>query len=510
MRKINQRKAGALLSYVNLGLGCIVPLLYTPIMLRILGQEEYGLYGLANSVISYLSLLNFGMGSAIVRYVSKYRADGDTEGVRGIVGLFLLIYGALALVTCGVGVALAGKADVLFDQGLTATEIVRLRRLMLVMAASTAVSLPISVFSSIISAYEQFVFSKSYAIFGTILAPVMNLIVLYCGFASVGMAACGLVIQVVNGVVYMAFCAGRLHLMPSFRNMPFGLLKEIWVFSFFVFLSSIVDMLYWATDKVLIGAMVGSAAVAVYNVGGTFTAMLQGMSQAISNMFTPKVMMMARQGATAEETSRLMTRIGRLQFYIVSFLLSGYVVFGQRFILFWAGAGYEDAYYIALLTMVPLAVPLIQSIAYSTIVAQNRHQFRAIVYALIAVANVVSTWLVLPYYGIIGAAVCTAAAYTLGNGVIMNIFYSKKIGLDIGTFWKNIGRIGIVPGAAAAAGWYIMNVVLSGDSMKVFLAGVLVYSVVFWALSWFISMNRYEKDLFGGMARQLARIVRRK
>ncbi|MCI5868277.1 MAG: hypothetical protein MR224_02015 [Dorea sp.] len=72
MKDRNELKAGALLSYVNLGFSCIIPLLYTPIMLSILGQSEYGLYSLSNSVISYLSLLNFGMGTAVTRYITKF------------------------------------------------------------------------------------------------------------------------------------------------------------------------------------------------------------------------------------------------------------------------------------------------------------------------------------------------------------------------------------------------------------------------------------------------------
>ena len=71
MNKGNQLKAGALLSYVNLAISTVIPFLYTPIILKILGQAEYGLYSLANSIIGYLSLLTLGMGGAIGRYYMK-------------------------------------------------------------------------------------------------------------------------------------------------------------------------------------------------------------------------------------------------------------------------------------------------------------------------------------------------------------------------------------------------------------------------------------------------------
>ena len=55
---INQLKAGALLSYVLLGLNTLIGLLYTPFLLRMLGKSEYGLYSLAASVIAYLTVLD--------------------------------------------------------------------------------------------------------------------------------------------------------------------------------------------------------------------------------------------------------------------------------------------------------------------------------------------------------------------------------------------------------------------------------------------------------------------
>ena len=56
MKKINQLKAGTILTYINLGLGTVIPLLYTPIMLRILGQSEYGVNSLATSITGYLTI----------------------------------------------------------------------------------------------------------------------------------------------------------------------------------------------------------------------------------------------------------------------------------------------------------------------------------------------------------------------------------------------------------------------------------------------------------------------
>ena len=93
--KRDEIKAGALLSYLNLLIGNLIPFIYTPIMLRMLGQAEHGIYGIAQSVMGYIGLLNFGIGGSIIRYLAKYRAEGDLDGEQRVFGLFIKIYSVI-------------------------------------------------------------------------------------------------------------------------------------------------------------------------------------------------------------------------------------------------------------------------------------------------------------------------------------------------------------------------------------------------------------------------------
>lgn len=109
-------------------------------MLKMLGQSEYGLYSLSNSIISYLSILNFGMGSAVVRYITVASAEENKDKVERTMGLFLKIYGALALLVLIVGGVITIFVDSLFAKGLSVEEINKLRILMIIMSVSTAIS----------------------------------------------------------------------------------------------------------------------------------------------------------------------------------------------------------------------------------------------------------------------------------------------------------------------------------------------------------------------------------
>lgn len=491
--KTNQLKTGAILSYLNLLIGNIIPFIYTPIMLRLLGQAEYGIYGIAQSIMGYIQLLNFGIGGSIVRYLSKYRAEEDVEGERRIFGLFIKIYTVIGVMILIVGTIFSNHLN-FFGRSLTADEMILLRKLVLLMTINSAFFLPFNVYSSVIIAHEQFVFSKLAAMISGIAAPVLNLSLLFLGLGSVGLVVSSTILNFVTYIIYVYYVHRRLHISPSFRKAEPGLLKEILGFSIFIFIANIVDILYWSTDKLIIGWAIGSVATAVYNIGATFNGYVTSLSTAISGLLMPKVTSMAVKDTPKEEFTDLFIKIGRLQFIIISFIVSAFVAFGRQFIMLWAGEGYEQAYYVALLTMLPVTVPLIQNTGLNILYALNKHKFRSLVYACVAGMNVILTFILVENYGIIGAAIATCIAYVIGNIIIMNWYYHKKIGLNIPLFWKNILRmcpVMIVMGSV----WCILLEVIAVSNWAVFFGLAVAYSAMYFVLAYLFMMNDYEKSI---------------
>ena len=490
--KQNQLKAGAVISYFNLLIGNIIPFIYTPIMLRLLGQAEYGLYGIAHSIMGYIGLLNFGIGGTIVRYLSKYRTEGDREQEARTAGLFIKIYSVVCALVLIAGFAFTANVE-LYSRSLSAQEVETLRILVALMTLNTALFLPFSVFSSIIIAYERYVFSKLIGMLSTIATPILNIVLLYCGFGSVGLVVVATVLNFVTYGLYTTYALFRLKVRPSFRKAEQGLLKEILKFSSFVFLASIVDALYWTTDKLIIGWAKGTKDTAVYNVGATFNTYVTGLSSAISGLLVPKLTQMVVQDVAKEEFTRIFVKVGRLQFIIISYIITAFVAFGRQFISLWAGPEYSRSYYVALLTMLPVAIPLIQNTGVNILYALNKHQFRSIVYACIAVLNVVLTFWWVESYGIVGAAMATCIAYVIGNILIINWYYHKKIGIDIPLFWKNILKMSPVMIIVGIAAWFALDA-LTIDTWLVFFAVAALYTVIYFVLAYCFMMNQYERD----------------
>ena len=494
--KRDEIKAGALLSYLNLLIGNLIPFIYTPIMLRMLGQAEYGIYGIAQSVMGYIGLLNFGIGGSIIRYLAKYRAEGDLDGEQRVFGLFIKIYSVIGAAILLVGTFCSFHLG-FYGRSLMPDELLLLERLVRLMTLNTAIFMPFNVFSSMILAHERFIFSKTASLITSVVSPCLNLVLLFLGFGSIGLVLSATVLNFVTYAIYTVYVIRRLHIRPCFQRVGGGLLGEIIRFSLFVFLANIVDILFWSTDKLIIGWAVGAVATAVYNIGATFNTYITSLSTAISGVLMPKVTKMAVEDTPPSEFTALFIKVGRLQFLLISFIASAFVAFGRQFIALWAGAGYEDAYYVALLVMIPVTVPLIQNTGLNILYAMNKHQFRSVVYLCIAVLNVGLTFWWVEEYGIIGAAMATCIAYVVGNILIINWYYYKKIGIDIPLFWKNILHMCPVMLVMGTAGWFILDALLISNWL-IFFALATAYTLIYWVLAYFFMMNDYERAFIKG------------
>ena len=137
----------------------------------------------------------------------------------------------------------------------------------------------------------------------------------------------------------------------------------------------------------MFGVFKGAAVVAVYAVAIHFQAIFMVFSTAISGVFLPKVTAMVTKENYEKAISDLFIRTGRIQYIIMAFILTGFIVFGKSFICLWAGEDYMDAYWIALCFFIPLIVPYIQNLGITILQARNQMKFRSLLYVIKAVSR---------------------------------------------------------------------------------------------------------------------------
>lgn len=502
---MSQLKWGVLLSYLTMGLSILVSLAYTPVMLRLLGQDEWGLYQLVASVVGYLSLLSFGFGGAYIRFYSRAATSEDEGAVARVNGLFLVVFLAIGAIALVAGTTLALNARLILGDKLTAQQIDTARTLIGLMTLTVAISFPASVFSSFVIARERFVFQRILDLIRVLGTPLLALVALVIGYRSVGMAAAAAFVAAAIAIANLAYCVGRIQMHFSFREFDVLLMREIAIFSSFIFINMLVDQVNWNVDKLILGRINGAAEVAVYALAAQLNGYYVSLSGAVSSVFIPRVHRAVAQSSGSYELTRLLARVGRIQFMVLALIASGIVVFGRPFIAQWAGPAFVGAYQIALLLIIPATVPLIQNLGIEIQRAKNMHQFRSWLYVAIAALNIAVSIRLAEKYGGVGAALGTAGALLLGNGVVMNWYYAKRVGLDMGYFWREILRFtpALIP--VALLGASISHYVGLESIWDLVVWGV-VFAATYCASMWFLGMNEAERVM---VRRPIVRILLR-
>lgn len=498
---VNQLKAGVVLNYVVIILNTVVGLLYTPYMLRMMGQSEYGLYSLVASVIAYLTVLDLGFGNAIVRYTAKFRAEKKTEEQYEMFGMFFLLYLVIGIIAFGIGLGLYFNVGTLFGDTMTAVELGRARIMMLLLVANLAFTFPMSIWGSIIQAYEDFVFQKSLNIFRIILNTAVMICLLHFGYKAVAMVVVQTIFNVLTLVLNFIYCRRKLniHIYFRFKHFHWGFLKEVAIYSFWIFLNAIMDRVYWSTGQFVLGAMVGTAAVAVFAIAIQLEGMYMQFSTAISSVFLPKVTAMVATNRSRKEISDLFIRTGRIQYIVLAYILSGFIIFGRQFIELWAGAGYSDAYIISLLFFIPLTVPLIQNLGITILQARNEMKFRSVLYIIIALVSLAMQIVLTRFFGGIGCAMGVSGALVVGQILIMNVYYQRRQDLDIKTFWKEISKMSIIPIILIFSSMLVIRHFFALDSWGKLILGIAAFSLVYIPLFFRFSMTDDERNLFISM-----------
>lgn len=492
--KINQLKMGAALSYTNIILSNLINLLFTPFLLTTLGKSEYGLYSLIGAFVGYMAVLDFGLGNTIIRYVAKYRAENNKQGEQGFLSLAFLIYGILSIISIIIGLAIIPLLPMVFGK-LTADELITAKKMFEVLIINIGLTLFLNAFTSIMSGYEKFVFPRAITIIRVIARPMAIVVLLLMGYKALAIVVVDTILNLLLLFVNMWFVFFKMKIKVKYQSHHWPFVKEILLFSVFVFINMIVDQVYWRLGQLVVGISYGAAAVAIFAVGMQFPSYYMNFSTAISGVFLPRATQMCVDNASGDELTDLLIKTGRIQFIVIGFILSGFILLGKPFVILWAGSDYVDAYYIALIAMIPLTIPLIQNVGISILQAKNLHAFRSIMYLVISILNFGISILLTNQIGIIGAVIGTSISLILGNIIIINIYYQRKIGLNIPRFFREVFSLLLPAITLSIVIGYIFLYIPVGGWLGLLVKGVL-FSMIYVISVWKIGMNAYEKRLF--------------
>ncbi|RXQ97451.1 polysaccharide biosynthesis protein [Ancylomarina salipaludis] len=434
---MSQLKKGALLSYLSIILTNIVGLVLTPFIIHKLGDAEYGLYTLIGAFVGYISVLDFGLNNAIIRFVAKYQAEGDKKGEQNFLAISMWIYGAISLLVVLLGVALYFSLDVMFGDSLTDSEIGKAKIMFILLVFNMAITLPGGAFSAICSAYEHFVFPRMVNILRYLVRSLLVVGLLLLGGDAIGLVVLDTLMNLMVILFNSYYVLKKLRVTFKLHKFEMGFVKQIFSYSIWIFVFAIVQQFQLRGGQVIIGIKLDSVSVAIYAVGILLGNYYSSFSGAISSVFLPRATQMMVANASGAELTSMMVRIGRLSLIVLLAILGAFILFGQQFILLWVGSTYHIAWKIGLVIMLAYTIPLAQNFANSLLEANNKFYFKALVYLLFITLGTILGWFLIDSLGILGVTYGIVLGWLIAL-VVVNVYYSRKLKLNILTFFKGL------------------------------------------------------------------------
>lgn len=490
---MSQLKKGAMLSYVSIILTNFVGIVLTPFIVRHLGDSEYGLYTLIGSLLSYISVLDFGLNNTIVRFVAKYRATNDREGEENFLATTMIIYSVISTAIVIIGTVLYFNLDSVFDK-LTPQEMGKAKIMFVILIFNLALTLPGGSFNAICSAYERFVYPRALNIVRYIVRSLLVIAILTMGGDSISMV---ILDTVVNLTIIGLNCYYVLrHLKVKFKLHSFQtvLVKKIFSYSVWIFIFAMVGQFQWRTGQVILGIVTGTKAVAIYGIGILLGTYYGAFSGAISGVFLPRATKMTVHEASTTELTTMMIRIGRFSLITLLMILGGFLLFGQQFVHLWVGDHYHDSWLIAVIIMFSYTLPLVQTFANSILEARSKFAFKAIIYiSFIGVGNLIGASMV-QFLGPVGITIGCTGGWLLSQ-VVMNFYYKRVIGLEISRFFKEL-LTGLLPTfIVILAVGYCLNFI-PGYNWFNLVFKAAIFMVIYAGLLFKFGMNASEIKIF--------------
>lgn len=486
---------GVTLSYMTTFVSLGVSLLLTPIIIRLLGQSDYGLYESIGSFVNYLAVLDLGFGAVVTRYTAKYQQEGDFEARDKFLYTCRNIYLVLCGIILALGACLYVFLDDAFGKSFTPEELSRAKLLYVIVLFTTAISIFSQVYKGLLNGVQLFIWPRIIQLIKAVLSKVVSIVILYWGANSVGFTAVILVFEIVSCILLMY----KAHQTVTFvRNrMPKKQLFEILTFTSYLFVLAIVGQIYWQIDKLVLGMILGTISVAIYSAALNIENILRNVSSSIKDVLIPKAAQITEeQIKTTTLTTDFMIKSGRIILMVYGLMVIGITVLGEKFIYLWLGEDYVSA------------TPLLWILGYSTLLPTvllpgeelcktfNRHGPLTLIYLLVSILNIVLTVVMVKSMGLYGAAYSTAIGLIVGNVIVSLAYFKKVLNINVTKLlFSTFHGITIILIIVGVIGYGVDKYIMSSYSwFNLCIEGVImVFS--FFMLMHFFGFNNFEKQI---------------
>lgn len=449
MTASKERKIGTVISWTTILAQVLISLFFTPFFLKTVGDKEYGLYSFSSSLIAWIDTLVIAIASAYFRFLTREKKKFGDLGEAKACGAFFKIFFVVSILTLCFGLCFDFLIDCNFIKmsEYSSSEISKITTIILMSVLSTSFTSLVTVSKSYIYYKQKYIFVYSISLLQIILQTIFSYIFLKLGFGVVLVSFIHFGFAFLSSIVQIIYSRNSLNIKISIKALSNEekryrklLAKEILVFSSFMLLNTIVDILNKNLDIILLG-FYNADAVANYHLALTIPNYLVSITSIISLVYSQRLNEAYFEENGLEKVNDIFLKVSKIQTLITLLLVGGFIACGKEFVFLWLNDSRIEVYIVA--STLVLIYSITCSNALSTIArsVQDKHKKASLIYFGIAVFNVVLSLLFLNLferkYAIYSCLLGTAVSYIIGQWIIMQIYDKKEANLKTGSFFKS-------------------------------------------------------------------------
>lgn len=434
-------------------MGIAISFLMMPWLVRHLGDRIYGLWTLVGTVLGYYGLIDIGLSSAVVRYISRAVGQDDREEIRRVFCTAFYLFLALGLITAGLTFGIAAFVRTFVH---TADDVVLFRSLLFILGLNFAFDFPVRAFNAIFTSTIRDDISVGLTMVKTVLSSCFVVWMISKGHGIVAMAIISVSFSVIDSLMRVRISYAlepAISIQPRYFDKK--IVRSLFGYSAYTFVGNIADIFCYRLDSIVTTIGVGLSAVTHFFVASRLVEYLTMSLSEMIRVVTP-VFSQDEGRKDFDAIRRRFKFLIRLSVYFSVFTCGVAVFYGRHFIATWMGTDYHDSYMVLLILISGLFIRLLQFPAIPVLYGISKHKYYTYTNLVEGTINLILSLYWVERWGIRGVAMGTALPMALIS-IFVQPWYvchvlSMEIRLYVLAITKDTSRavlflcVGLLPG----------------------------------------------------------------
>jgi O-antigen/teichoic acid export membrane protein len=466
--------------YMNLSVELVVGLLMLPFNTHYLGASDYGLWMLAASIVAYFPVLDLGYGGAMERFVAHYRTQRHARAINEIASTLVFVFAAIGLAAFGLLAVVALNLGNWFD--LPADQRHSGAIVMMLVGAQFALGLPFAIFGAIVNGFQRQYLNAAVGATVSIAVAIVNVAVVFGGGSLVVLVGAMTAARMTG---YLAYRLNAYRVFPMLRIRPslfrVDRLKEVSRFSVYMLIQDLSVKANYATDPVVIAAVLMTGAVAVWTIAQRLADVVLQLTNQLNHVLFP-IVVDADSARRDDRLQELLVQGTRLSLATVLPVAGSLALLAHPVVIGWTGHEYEAAALILPILCMVVIVRVGTWTASTVLVGAGHHRLVAVSNLIAAAVNIGLSILLIHWFGLPGVAVATLIPVVLRGTTVILPMACRRVGLPLLRFLRSAIWPALWPAVLTLGGLVLLRDTASASLWAAVLKGAVVgaiYAVLF-------------------------------